>query len=231
LAVGGDCEGNLSEAACVRDRSGNWHTVAFGPNLVTALNRTAPVTRLIPTLDGQLYLGTGTLDRGLGARSGGRGGLGGDIRILIFPAAWGEPTSIRNLPVWIVEALAGLVDDPIAREGHLDLGFVGARRIRLWPLGRKHPVFGTSEHCRVDMTLDGSFETDCTQGRLFASGHFGLLQKQLYEVYETLDGGESWAKVSLPKGLETDEIACTPLGCRIGPYWRAGWGEPTPEPW
>jgi hypothetical protein len=33
------------------------------------------------------------------------------------------------------------------------------------------------------------------------AGHFGLLQQQLYEVYETLDGGESWAKVSLARGL------------------------------
>jgi len=56
------------------------------------------------------------------------------------------------------------------------------------------------------------------QGRLFESGQFGLLQKRPNEVYETLDAGASWTRVSLPVGLETDQIACTPIGCRIGPY-------------
>ena len=45
------------------------------------------------------------------------------------------------------------------------------------------------------------------------------------EIYETLDAGGSWRRVALPPGLETEEISCAPLGCRIGPYWRAGWGE------
>ena len=105
------------------------------------------------------------------------------------------------------------------------MGFVGERRIRVWPLQRKHPAFGTVESCRIDITLDGNFETQCTQGRLFAVGTRGLLQKQVGEIYETLDAGGSWTRLTLPPGLETEEISCAPLGCRIGPYWRAGWGE------
>jgi hypothetical protein len=227
LAAGGDCEGNLSEAACVRDRSGNWHTVAFSQELVKALNRTAPVTRLVSSADGRLYVGTGTLDRGPGPRAGPGFGLevGGDIRIVIFPAAGGAPTSIANLPGWIIEGLAGLGDDARPDEGHLDLGFVAGGHLRAWPFDRKHPVFHTGEHCRVDIALDGTFDTQCTQGRLFATGRLGLLQKRLGEIFETLDAGGTWTRVALPTGLETSEIACTPIGCRIGPYWREGWGE------
>lgn len=222
LALGGDCEGRLTDAACVRTREGRWHTVPFSTTLVTALARTAPATRLIPTPDGRLYVGTGTAAPGFGLRPG------GEIQILIFDAAQGEPTSVKKLPAWIVEQLADLVDAPQAGSGddHVGVTFVGDRRLRVWPLPRQHPAFGTTEHCRVDITLDGSFETACTQGRLFAVGSFGLLQKQLGELYETRDAGGSWTRVALPPGLETEDIACSALGCRIGPYWRAGWGEP-----
>jgi len=224
LAVGGDCEGRLTDAACVRDRGGVWHTVPFSTTLITALARTAPATRLVPTKNGRLFVGTGTATPGFGIRPA----VGGEIQVLIFDAARGEPTSVKKLPAWIVEQLADLVDAPDVGSGEDRVGvsFIGDRRIRVWPLERKHPAFGNVEHCRVDITLEGGFETECTQGRLFAVGAFGLLQKQLGELYETLDSGGSWARVPLPPGLETDDITCSALGCRIGPYWRAGWGEP-----
>jgi hypothetical protein len=226
LAAGGDCDGRLTDAACVRDRNGTWHTVPFSKPLITALSRTAPATRLIPTPDGRLFVGTGTASPGLGFKPG----LGTDIRILIFDAApgRGKPTSIKKPPTWIVAQLADLVDTPefsTNDQRHPGMGFAGDRRIRVWPLQRKHPAFGTVESCRIDITLDGNFETQCTQGRLFAVGSRGLLQKQVGEVYETLDAGGSWTRLALPPGLETEEISCAPLGCRIGPYWRAGWGE------
>ena len=229
LVLAGDCEGTLSEAACLRDCNGTWRTIHFSKQLISALNRTAPATQLIPTPDGRLYVATGTMDGG-----GGFGlsrGISGEIRILIFQADQGEPSSVKNLPAWIVEKLADLVDRPTSSTtgDSPDLSFSGAQRIRAWPLKRKHPALGTTEHCRVDIALDGSFETECIQGRLFAVGQLGLLQKQLNEVYETLNAGGTWTKISLPKGLETEEILCTPIGCRLGPYWRAGWGEPSPS--
>ena len=166
---------------------------------------------------------------------GGRLGLetalaGSNVQVLIFQANFGEPRVVKQLPAWILQALSGLSDAPSSSTAgdQLDLSFARDGQLRAWPLERKHPAFGTSEHCGVDVRGDGSFDTACIQGRLFESGQFGLLQKQPNEVYETLDAGASWTRVSLPAGLETDQIACTPIGCRIGPYWRAGWGASGP---
>jgi len=212
----------LSDAACLRTGDGRWRSLAFSPELVTALGRTAPVTRLIPTADGRLYVGTGTAERGpFGSESP------SSVRIVLFRADRGEAISFPKLPFWILEALSRLKDAPDASSSGTgpDLSFGGSNRIRAWPLKREHPAFGTTEHCRLDVVFDGTFETHCVQGRLFASGAFGLLQKRLHEVHETVDAGGTWTKVPLPKGLETDDIECTPLGCRIGHYFRTGWGE------
>jgi hypothetical protein len=224
LAVGGDCDGHVTDVACVRDRTGVWRTVAFSKTLIAALARTAPATRLIPTPDGRLYVGTGTASPGFGITPG----SGGEVRILIFDAARGKPTAIKKPPTWIVHQLADLTDSSefLSDHSHPGMGFAGDRRIRVWPLQRHHPAFDTVEYCRLDVTLDGNFETDCNQGRLFRVGAFGLLQKQVGEIYETVNAGGSWARVALPPGLDTEDISCSPLGCRIGPYWRAGWGEP-----
>jgi hypothetical protein len=99
--------------------------------------------------------------------------------------------------------------------------------VRVWPLEREHPAFDTKEFCRVDIALDGTFDTDCVQGRLFAVGRVRLWEKRPGELYETLDAAQSWTPVALPKGVEADDIVCSALGCRIGPYWRMGWGAPS----
>jgi hypothetical protein len=58
-------------------------------------------------------------------------------------------------------------------------------------------------------------------------GRLGLLQKRADEIFETLDAGSTWTKVHMPKGAEIQAIQCTSLGCRIGPYYRRGWGSST----
>lgn len=224
MALGGDCEGNLSNAACVRDRRGVWHTVRFSNVLVKALERTAPATLLVPTGNGDLYVGTGTLEGSLP----GPHGFSGEPRLLLFHASEGSPSQISKLPVWIVEALTGLVDSSSSSgRNRIGVSLIEPHRLRVWPLQRKHPAIGTPETCRVDIALDGQFETDCRQGRLFSVGRAGLMQQKPDELYETLDGGGSWVRLALPKNFDSEEIACTALGCRIGPYWRAGWGTRT----
>jgi hypothetical protein len=216
IAIGGDCDGNLGNVACVRSSNGNWRIVPFSHDLITALNRTAPATHLVPTPDGQLYVGTGAFD----------GSLGGEIQVLIFRADKGVGTAIKRIPAWILGSLAGL-DAPrgAGAAPPPSLAWSTSQRVRVWPLEREHPAFHTKESCRVDIALDGTFDTDCVQGRLFAVGRLGLWEKGRGELYETLDAGQSWVPVLLPKGLETDDIVCSALGCRIGPYWRMGWGQ------
>ena len=219
VAVGGDCDGNVGEIACVRTAKGKWHGVQFSKELTAALNRTAPATRLVPTTDGRLYVGTGTMD----------GLLGGDARVLIFRADHGPGVPVEKIPAWILGSLSGLGElgallGRYGQSGAALLSWSTSRSVRVWPLERLHPAFQTKESCRVDIGLDGSFDTVCVQGRLHAVGRFGLLQKRPGELFETLDAGESWARIPLPKGLNSEDIQCTALGCRIGPYWRMGWG-------
>lgn len=220
LAVGGDCEGNLANAACVRDRRGVWRTVLFSNVLVKALERTAPATRLVPTAGGDLYVGTGTLE----GSTRGPLGLPGEPRLLLFHASEGGPSQISKLPVWILQALTALAESSLSSgRDRTGVSLIDARRFRVWPLRRKHPAIGTPEVCRVDIALEGQIETDCRQGRVFSVGRSGLLQRKRDELYETLDGGGSWVRLALPKGFDSEEIACTAVGCRIGPFWRAGW--------
>ncbi|MGE0548111.1 MAG: hypothetical protein AB7R00_13675 [Kofleriaceae bacterium] len=47
---------------------------------------------------------------------------------------------------------------------------------------------------------------------------------RLGELYETLDAGTTWRAITVPSGAPTDDIACVAVGCRIGAYWRMGWG-------
>jgi hypothetical protein len=222
VALGGTCEGALEQAACVRRRDGSYHTVTFSPALVEALTRTAPVTKLVPTQDGELYVGVGSL----------KGGLMGEVRILVFKADAGPGVTVENIPTWMLASLAGLGELFLFGGGGaalgytegLSLGFSSAENIRLWPFERRHPAFGTPEQCRIDLTLRGAFEVGCEQGKLSAVGRLGLLQKRADEIFETLDAGSTWTRVRVPSGLDGQAIQCTALGCRIGPYYRRGWG-------
>lgn len=221
VALGGDCDGNLGNVACVRTNKGEWRSVPFSPELVSALSRSAPATRLVPGLDGRLIVGTGTTDAIIGGR----------VQISIFHADRGPGVTVDDIPTWIVASLSGLnlgglLGGAGANSEGPSLGWASDERVRVWPLGRLHPAFQTQEHCGIDIGLDGSLDTECTQGRLFAVGRLGIWERQSGKLFETLDAGKSWHPISIPAGLEelARDIQCTPLGCRIGPYWRFGWG-------
>lgn len=221
VAIGGDCSGGLGNVACLRTPSGAWHDVPFSKDLIAALNRTAPSTRMVPTPEGKLYVGTATSD----------GLLGGNIRVFLFRADQGAAIPIEKIPAWILGSLSGigniasLLGASNGRSGAApSLSWSRSQWVRLWPLEREHPAFHTKEFCRVDIGLDGTFDTECVQGRLFAVGRVGLWEKRPGELLETLDAGESWAPIALPKGADSDDTVCSALGCRIGPYWRMGWG-------
>lgn len=221
IAVGGDCSGNLGNVACVRSANGVWHEVPFSKELTTALSRTAPATRLVPTPEGQLFVGTGTAEGLLG---------GGNVQVLVFRADQGPGKVVEKIPAWILGSLSGMggLGALLGSSGGPAVGpslaWSTSKRVRIWPLERQHPAFHTKEFCRVDIALDGTFDTECVQGRVFAVGRLGLWEKRVGELYETLDAGQSWTPVELPKGAEADDVVCAALGCRIGPYWRAGWG-------
>lgn len=221
VALGGTCEGALEQAACVRRADGSFHTVRFSPELVTALTRTAPMTKLIPTREGELYVGIGALE----------GGLAGRISIKLFKADSGPGVAVENVPTWILGSLAGLGEMFMLGANAawdvteaFSLGFSRADSIRLWPFARLHPAFRTQEQCRIDLTLQGAFDVACEQGALYHVGRVGVLQQRENELSETLDAGDTWTKVPLPPGLEFNGVICASLGCRVGPYFRRGWG-------
>jgi hypothetical protein len=225
VALGGTCDGALEQAACVRRPDGSFHTVRFSPELVAALTRTAPMTKLVPTREGELYVGLGALE----------GGLTGRVSIKLFKADAGPGVAVENVPTWMLGSLGGIGElllvgatAPWELTDALSLSYSRADRIRLWPFARRHPAFGSSEICRIDLTLQGAFDVACEQGRLYHAGRVGLLQKRADELEETLDAGGSWTKVSVPSGLEIDALHCNALGCRVGPYFRRGWGPPAP---
>ena len=215
VAVGGKCTGEPGNVACVRTASGAWHDVPFSTELVSALNRTAPSTALMPTPDGQLYVGTATMD----------GLLGGAVHVLLFRADKGPATVIDKIPAWVLGSLAGIASNE--KGSSYSLSWTTSDRVRAWPLEREHPAFHTPEFCRFDIGLDGTFDADCVQGKLFAVGRLGLWEKSPGDFYETLDAGQTFRPVALPKGLVADaDTMCTAIGCRIGPYFREGWGAP-----
>jgi hypothetical protein len=218
IAVGGDCDGALGQVACVRSTSGAWKSVPFSKELVTALSRTAPATRLLPTPDGGLYVATGTMD----------GLLTGNIKILLFHANEGGAVEVQKIPMWILGSLSGL--GALAGASSSSTGIEPmaswrtSRQLRIWPMEREHPAFKTKESCRLDVGIDGTFDASCVQGRVFSSGRASLWEKGPGDLEETLDAGETWKRIALPRGVDTADVACSSLGCRIGPYWRSGWG-------
>ncbi len=214
LAVGGHCDGTLGDAACVRRSNGTWETVRFSDQLVSALTRTAPSTRLFPTVDGKLFAGTGSFDT-----------TRRDVSLNLFDAEKGSPVAYDNVPIWVLGALSSVPGSRFGAFPQTSPQFFWAspNELRAWPLERQHPAFHTKEACGITFQR-GTFTTDCLQGKLSAVGRMGLWAKKPGEIFETLDAGVSWNAVALPKGVDTDDIACVALGCRIGPYWRMGWG-------
>jgi hypothetical protein len=173
---------------------------------------------LLPTPDGGLYVATGTMD----------GLLTGNVKILLFRANEGGAVEVQKIPMWILGSLSGL--GALTGGSHSSssvepmASWRSSRQLRIWPMEREHPAFKTKESCRLDVGVDGTFDASCVQGRVFSSGRVSLWEKGPGDLEETLDAGETWKRVTLPKGVDSADVACSSLGCRIGPYWRSGWG-------
>ena len=221
LATGGECDGTPGDAACVRQPNGEWKTVRFAADLVTALHTMAPATLILPTVSGELFVGTGVTDGLLSI---------GPVELLVYKADKGLSTRAGKVPTWIV--------GDVTRPGGIAPSFViggdqnkvgsflwrSATTLSAWPLHRLHPAFHTPESCRFDVSLDGSINVACVPGRAHAVGRFGVVEKKRGELLETYDGGKTWFQVPLPEGLNTSDVDCAAIGCRIGPYFRLGWG-------
>ena len=224
VAIGGACDGTIGDVACVRQPSGDWKTIPFAPEVVAALHRTAPETLLFPTVSGELYIATGVSEAG--------GPLAfGPVDLLVYKADQGLVTRIGKVPTWIIGDMAGPSGlASTLRSGGMPHGtdpsflWRSATTFSMWPLVRPHPVFRTPESCRFDVSLDGSTRASCVSGTAHAVGRFGVVERKLGELLETYDGGESFSQVPLPEGVDTRDVECAAIGCRIGPYFRLGWG-------
>jgi hypothetical protein len=51
-----------------------------------------------------------------------------------------------------------------------------------------------------------------------------LCEKRVGSRLETLDAGATWKPIEPPKGADILEAQCMPIGCRMGLYFRMGWG-------
>ena len=65
-----------------------------------------------------------------------------------------------------------------------------------------------------------------------SAGRFALAQADDGKLWETTDGGHRWIAVEPPPGSRhgtgagAPVSACSPAGCRLGPYARLGWSPP-----
>jgi hypothetical protein len=61
-----------------------------------------------------------------------------------------------------------------------------------------------------------------------AAGRFALAQADDGRLWETTDGGHRWIAVAPPPGSRQGApvSACSPAGCRVGPFARLGWSAP-----
>jgi len=221
LATGGECDGTPGDVACVRQPSGAWKAIPFAADLVDMLHKSAPLTVVLPTVAGELFVATGVLEGPLGI---------GSVDFSVYKADTGLVTRAGKMPLWI----AG---DTVRSRGHSF--FFGGNpshstapsflwrtptTFSAWPLERLHPAFQTPESCRFDVSLDGSMNVACVSGNARAVGRFGIVEKKRGELHETYNGGATWTPVLLPEGVDTSDIECAAIGCRIGPYFRLGWG-------
>ncbi|APR80625.1 Hypothetical protein A7982_05972 [Minicystis rosea] len=61
-------------------------------------------------------------------------------------------------------------------------------------------------------------------GAIVPAGRFALARAEDGNLWETIDGGHRWAQVDAPPGgSEAQPSACSPVGCRVGPFVRLGW--------
>ncbi len=86
------------------------------------------------------------------------------------------------------------------------------------------PVVRGSQQCRIDPHLDGSQTEECVEGAIDRVGRLGILRRPNGSLAETTDAGLNWSAIDLLPGTPTNDIACFAIGCRIGPFWRIGWG-------
>lgn len=65
---------------------------------------------------------------------------------------------------------------------------------------------------------------------LTTAGRFALAQSDDGKLWETPDGGHTWLPLEPAPGAATGTpvTACSPAGCRIGPYARLGWASGSP---
>lgn len=216
LAMGGACDGALGDVACVRQPTGAWKTIPFAKDLVRALHTLAPEAHLFPTVSGELFVATGSAEGALSV---------GPVELQVYKADTGLVTRVGKVPQWSVGGTgAGGVLGAAPYGDVLTFLWRSAATFSVWPIRRQHPAFGSPESCRFDVSLDGSTDASCVSGAVHAVGRFGVVERKRGELLETYDGGETWSQVPLPEGVDTSDVECVAIGCRIGPYFRLGWG-------
>jgi hypothetical protein len=221
LATGGECDGALGDVACVRQPSGAWRSIPFAADLVKVLHTSDPKTLVLPTVAGEIFVATGVSEGPLSI---------GSVELSVYKADTGLVTRAGKMPLWIAGDTTGSRGSSFLFGGSTSHGKIPsflwrtATTFSAWPLVRMHPAFQTPESCRFDVSLDGSMSVACVSGNAHAVGRFGVVEKKRGELVETYNGGATWTPVLLPEGVDTSDIECAAIGCRIGPYFRLGWG-------